>query len=63
VRLPLRQLAEGFGFDYYEAANLLDLREALPIFFGQGSGRPAILNIITPAAQSADTIRKYFSKA
>ncbi|MDE6498404.1 MAG: 2-succinyl-5-enolpyruvyl-6-hydroxy-3-cyclohexene-1-carboxylic-acid synthase [Muribaculaceae bacterium] len=61
VRLPLRQLADGFGFDYYEADSLSTMDQQLPAFFAAGS-RPAILNIITPAAESAETIRKYFSK-
>lgn len=62
VRLPLRQLAEGFGFDYFEADSPDTLAAGLPRFFAEGS-RPAILNIITPAAESAETFRKYFSKA
>ena len=62
VRLPLRQLADGFGFDYFEAASAEDLTACLRSFFVP-SGKPAILNIITPAVESADTIRKYFSKA
>ena len=62
VRLPLRQLADGFGFDYYEAASAEELTACLHSFFVP-SGQPAILNIITPAVESADTIRKYFSKA
>lgn len=60
VRLPLRQLADGFGFDYFEATDAHTLACVLPRFYA-GNGRPAILNIITPAEESASTIRKYFS--
>lgn len=62
VRLPLRQLAEGFGFDYLEADSAEGLQRAIPYFFAD-NGRPAILNIITPADVSAQTIRNYFSKS
>lgn len=60
VRLPLRQLAEGFGMDYYEADNETALASGLPHFFSP-TGRPAILNIITPAGTSAEVIKKYFA--
>lgn len=62
VRLPLRQLAEGFGFGYMEADSPESLQRVLPHFFA-GNGRPCILNIITPADVSAQTIRNYFSKS
>jgi len=61
VRLPLRELAEGFGFDYYEADNAPSLYNVLPLFFA-AKKRPAILNIITPAQTSAQTIKKYFNR-
>lgn len=59
VRLPLKQLAEGFGFDYYEAASEQSLAAALPEFFAD-NGRPAILNMITPADYSADILTNFF---
>ena len=60
VRLPLRQLAEGFGFRYYEASDLPNLKESVKQFFKPDS-RPAILNIITPPDTSAQTIRNFFA--
>lgn len=60
VRLPLRELAAGFGFDYYEAADEASLSSVMPAFFAP-SGRPAILNIITPPDASAETIKRYFA--
>ena len=47
VRLPLRQLADGFGFDYYEVTDEETLRRCVGSFFADRE-RPAILNIITP---------------
>ena len=60
VRLPLRDIAGGFGFDYYEARNAAMLRAVMPRFFAEGP-QPCILNIVTPAQASAETIRKYFN--
>lgn len=60
VHLPLRQIAEGFGFDYYEADNADKLSQVIPSFFA-ASERPAILNIITPPQTSAQTILNYFN--
>ncbi len=62
VRLPLRQLADGFGFDYYEASSAESLKGVLPRFFTAGTHRPAILNIMTPAQASADTLKHYFAE-
>ncbi|MDE6454235.1 MAG: 2-succinyl-5-enolpyruvyl-6-hydroxy-3-cyclohexene-1-carboxylic-acid synthase [Muribaculaceae bacterium] len=61
VRLPLRELAAGFGFDYYEATDADSLSACLDGFFDAHT-RPAILNIITPAGESASTISKYFNR-
>ena len=59
VRLPLKELADGFGFDYYEAHDKSSLEKMLPAFFSPGC-RPAILNMITPAETSAQIIKDYF---
>lgn len=61
VKLPLRGLADAFGFDYFEASSSESLAEALPGFLTAESARPAILNIITPPQASADTLKAYFS--
>ncbi len=60
VKLPLRDIAAGFGFDYYEARNNAMLRAIMPRFFADGP-QPSILNIVTPAQASAETIKKYFN--
>jgi 2-succinyl-5-enolpyruvyl-6-hydroxy-3-cyclohexene-1-carboxylate synthase len=61
VRLPLKQLADGFNFNYLEASNETQLNEALHKFFAP-SDRPAILNIITSGDSSAEIFRKYLTR-
>lgn len=58
VRLPLHQLADGFGFDYYCADCAETLRSTLPAFLD--SPRKAILHIITPGATSAALYRSFY---
>lgn len=59
VRLPLRSLAEGFGFDYLEASDEAGCQAALEDFY-RPTARPAILNLITPPELSADILKAYF---
>lgn len=61
VRLPLKQLADGFNFNYFEASNETQLNEALHKFFAP-SDRPAILNIITSGDTSAKIFREYLTR-
>lgn len=62
VRLPLRQLAEGFGFRYFEVASAAAFKACAREFFADSDDpRPAIMNIITPGGESADTLRRYFT--
>lgn len=58
---PLCQIATGYGFSYYEAASEHDLENTLPSFITETS-RPAILAIYTPAKESAEILRQYFSR-
>ncbi|MDE6276566.1 MAG: 2-succinyl-5-enolpyruvyl-6-hydroxy-3-cyclohexene-1-carboxylic-acid synthase [Muribaculaceae bacterium] len=58
-KLPLRQLAEAYGFRYLEANSIEEIRSALPRFYDH-SEQPTILNIITPAQKSADILINYF---
>ena len=60
VRLPLRQLADGFGFAYYRAESAGDFRRVFASFRYDNS-RPAILELITPAEISANVLKKFFS--
>lgn len=59
VRLPLRQLSDGYGYAYFEACDETSFAVAFDSF-AKESDRPAILNIITPAKESSEVLRKYF---
>lgn len=59
LRLPLRDLANGFGFKYLETDSAESLHKALTEFFGR-SDKPIILNIITDGALSARVLNDYF---
>lgn len=61
TRLPLRQLADGFGFSYHEAHDLDELRSAFKSF-ATTDDRPAILAVFTPPTVSAEVLRQYFQQ-
>lgn len=52
-------IASGFGLAYYQAANPVALKSQLSDFFSQNQ-KPSLLEIITPAEQSAGAVRNYF---
>lgn len=59
--LPLRNLAEGYGFAYYDVSNERELAETLPGFMAE-SDRPAILAVNTPPETSARVLKEYFNR-
>ncbi len=59
VRLPLRQLAAGYGFRYLEADTPESLAGALSQMMHR-DGRPVILNVRTPGDVSAEVLRNFF---
>jgi 2-succinyl-5-enolpyruvyl-6-hydroxy-3-cyclohexene-1-carboxylate synthase len=59
VNLPIRQLANAFGFEYFEADNDEKLRDELPSFVAE-TARPAILNVITDGAVSAEVLINFY---
>lgn len=61
VELPLRQLAEGYNFEYFEAYDEKSLRSVMPHFMAE-SNAPAILAVYTPAEQSAEVLKNYFTR-
>ena len=61
VNLPLRQLAEAYGFAYFEADGKERLNEEFSHFAGE-TRRPAIINIITPPDVSADILKEFFQQ-
>lgn len=60
-KLPLRALAHGYGFAYFEATNMQELVQEWQNFLGERE-LPAIINILTPAEDSADILRLYFDR-
>lgn len=59
VDLPWADIARGLGWDYHEAASEDELRRAFPRFAAE-TGRPALLIVRTPGAESAEVLRNYF---
>lgn len=59
VKLPLRELAKGYGFEYFEADSTENLKKALHDFTAC-SKYAAILAVKTPAEESAKVLRQYF---
>lgn len=57
INLPLRQLADGFGFDYYEVASAAELRMQYPRFLG--APRKAIMRVVTDAEVSAEVFKAF----
>ncbi|MDE6555849.1 MAG: 2-succinyl-5-enolpyruvyl-6-hydroxy-3-cyclohexene-1-carboxylic-acid synthase [Duncaniella sp.] len=60
VRLPLRQLCEGYGLAYFEAESEKSLERVLGRFFAENT-RPALLTVKTPGEVSAEVLLDYFS--
>ncbi len=52
-------IARAFGLGYYIASDIESLQMNLTVFFGE-SQKPAMLEIKSPAKQSAATLRAYF---
>lgn len=60
-RLPLKQLAEGYGFTFYQATDEASLEAVLGEFMSQDK-KPAILSVVTPPQESADILKNYFNR-
>lgn len=58
--LPLRELALGFGFSYFEASSTDGFISVFDEFMAS-SNKPAILNLVTPPALSAEILDNYFA--
>ena len=61
TRLPLRQLAEGYGFAYHEAHDLAGLQCEFKDFVAVDDA-PALLAVFTPAEESAEVLKRYFQQ-
>lgn len=62
LNVPLRQLAEGYGLDYFEAADERRLRDVFPQFMDLSRGRAAVLAVDTPGELSAEVLRGFFTR-
>ena len=61
TRLPLRQIAEGYGFAYHEAHDLAGLQREFKDFVAVDDA-PALLAVFTPAEESAEVLKRYFQQ-
>ena len=60
VIFPARQLAEAYGFEFYEARSFEELEESISGFINEKS-KPAMLLIDTSTSDSASIYRKYIN--
>lgn len=58
--LPVKKYADAFGFDYFEAGNEAELKEALVKFYN--NDKASILAVFTPSERNAGILRKYFRR-
>lgn len=59
--LPLRKLAEGYGFAYFEASSMAELTTVFPAFIAE-CNFPALLTVNTPPQLSAEVLKRYFER-
>lgn len=59
-KLPLPELAKGYGFNFYDASDVNELKQIISLFINDNS-KPAILRINTPAKKSTEILRNYFN--
>lgn len=57
--LSAEGIAKNFNLPYFSASSEETLKEILPAFYAE-TGQPALLEIFTPAAESAEVLRNYF---
>lgn len=61
TNLPLKDLAKGYGFEYFESTSMETLNEALPHFINCENA-PAVLAVYTNPEQTAKVLRQYFER-
>lgn len=54
-KLPLRNICDGFGLEYFKASSLEELVGTLPEFIADASGA-CLLEVVTPSQLSADVL-------
>lgn len=58
VRLPLQKLADAYGFAFFSARSLEELKQVFPDFIS-ANDCPAILEVLTDGKQSADILKNF----
>lgn len=61
TNLPLKQLAKGYGFAFFEASTQSQLNKTIKDFIVINH-KPAILYVRTPSIESATILKKYFTQ-
>lgn len=59
TNLPLQQLCDGYGIEYFEASDMDSLKSSFELFITEHE-HPALLAINTPPELSAEVLRGYF---
>lgn len=57
--LPLKELAKGYNFNYFEATNEQELINNISLLYNCND-KPSILAVYTPAHESAQILKEYF---
>lgn len=60
AQLPLKELASGYGFKFFNVSSENELQKKLPQFINEKE-KPCIMSIVTPEKESAEILKKYFN--
>lgn len=61
MNLPIRKIAEAYNIPFFEASDVSSLKKSLDDFLSV-KGSSAILAVFTPAEESAEILKNYFSR-
>lgn len=61
TNLPVKCIAQGYGFEYFEASNEHQLKKTIKEFISTDN-KPAILCVKTPTIESAEILKNYFTQ-
>ncbi len=60
-KLPLPELAKGYGFNFFDTSNDDELEKIITLFITDNR-KPSILRINTPAKESTEILQNYFNQ-
>lgn len=63
LKVPVKAMAEGCGFDFFSASSIEELKEIWPQFVSESAGRPAILQITTDGTLDAGIFTEYYNNS